>query len=176
MSTPPCARLRPVPARQCVCNGMVWYGMVWLDLSLSPLPLSLSPSPLSLPSPTPRISLRWCALKWWPAVSYVTVLSLYCVCVCAWHNTVKLSSLSRASTTSARTCKIRPAKARTRMPAARTCAKSESQRFADHALAEVQDIEQLVIMGTRLKACPYYGARKAIDLAQVITMPYNLQL
>ena len=31
-------------------------------------------------------------------------------------------------------------------------------------------------MGQRLKACPYYGARKAIKLAQIIAMPYNLLL
>ena len=101
--------------------------------------------------------------------------SLYCVCVCAWHNTVKLSSLSRINDK----CKDLQDKASKSKDKNAGCPHMRQKRiatFADHALAEVQDIEQLVIMGTRLKACPYYGARKAIDLAQVITMPYNLQL
>lgn len=33
--------------------------------------------------------------------------------------------------------------------------------------AEVQDIEQLVSVGREIKACPYYGVRRAIPQAQV---------
>lgn len=32
---------------------------------------------------------------------------------------------------------------------------------------EVQDIEQLVAAGKEVKACPYYGVRRAIPAAQV---------
>ena len=35
------------------------------------------------------------------------------------------------------------------------------------ALAEVQDIEQLVAKGKGLGACPYYGSRRAVRLAEV---------
>ena len=47
---------------------------------------------------------------------------------------------------------------------------------ASNRTVPVEVIEQLVEMGQRLKACPYYGARKAIKLAQIIAMPYNLLL
>lgn len=34
-------------------------------------------------------------------------------------------------------------------------------------LLEVQDIEQMVVLGGKTKSCPYYGARYAIKDAQV---------
>ncbi|KAG1684732.1 ATP-dependent DNA helicase DDX11 [Nymphon striatum] len=46
----------------------------------------------------------------------------------------------------------------------------------DSALIKVQDIEQLVESGKKLKGCPYYAARYAIKDAHVIVMPYNLLL
>ena len=35
------------------------------------------------------------------------------------------------------------------------------------ALAEVQDIEQLVAKGRGLGACPYYSSRRAVRMAEV---------
>ncbi len=40
------------------------------------------------------------------------------------------------------------------------------------ALSEVHDIEELAQLGKDLHACPYYGVRKAVELAQLIVMPY----
>jgi chromosome transmission fidelity protein 1 len=50
------------------------------------------------------------------------------------------------------------------------------QNFKDLALAEVQDIEQLVVLGKELGACPYYGVRHAIPSAQLVVLPYNTLL
>ena len=46
--------------------------------------------------------------------------------------------------------------------------------LSDRILTEVQDIEQVVNLGRRAKACSYYASRKATNLAQVIAMPYNM--
>ncbi|XP_053637963.1 ATP-dependent DNA helicase DDX11 isoform X1 [Cherax quadricarinatus] len=48
--------------------------------------------------------------------------------------------------------------------------------FADQLLLEVQDIEQMVILGRKSKSCPYYGARHAIKDAQLVVLPYNTLL
>lgn len=48
--------------------------------------------------------------------------------------------------------------------------------FRDEALAEIMDIEELVELGQRLKVCPYYGTREAVDSAQIVTLPYPLLL
>lgn len=45
--------------------------------------------------------------------------------------------------------------------------------FKDHALLKVRDVEELVSMGSRIEACPYYGSRRAVPHAQLITMPYS---
>ncbi|RUS73449.1 hypothetical protein EGW08_018786 [Elysia chlorotica] len=50
------------------------------------------------------------------------------------------------------------------------------QAFKDKALLEVADIEQLVTNGRQMKACPYYGARRAVPLAEVVALPYNTLL
>ncbi|KAK3785527.1 hypothetical protein RRG08_048661 [Elysia crispata] len=50
------------------------------------------------------------------------------------------------------------------------------QAFKDKALLEVADIEQLVTSGRQMKACPYYGARRAVPLAEVVALPYNTLL
>ena len=39
--------------------------------------------------------------------------------------------------------------------------------LSELALAEVQDIEQLVARGRGLGACPYYSSRKAVSMAEV---------
>jgi chromosome transmission fidelity protein 1 len=45
--------------------------------------------------------------------------------------------------------------------------------FKDHVLIKVRDIEDLISLGKRVEACSYYGSRKAIPHAQVITLPYT---
>ncbi|KAI9284946.1 helicase C-terminal domain-containing protein [Umbelopsis sp. AD052] len=45
--------------------------------------------------------------------------------------------------------------------------------FRDHALAKVRDIEELVDVGKSLNTCPYYGTRKTIKPAQLVTLPYQ---
>ncbi|KAI9190100.1 ATP-dependent DNA helicase chl1 [Blastocladiella emersonii ATCC 22665] len=51
--------------------------------------------------------------------------------------------------------------------------KGMTSAFRDHALAEVHDIEDLASLGRRLNACPYYGARAAVDAASLVAMPYT---
>lgn len=41
------------------------------------------------------------------------------------------------------------------------------QVYKDSVLMEVCDIEQLVVLGKQMKACPYYGTRLAIPDAEV---------
>ncbi|KAH9519884.1 DEAD H (Asp-Glu-Ala-Asp His) box helicase 11 [Bulinus truncatus] len=50
------------------------------------------------------------------------------------------------------------------------------QSFRDKALLKVVDIEQLVTTGKEMKACPYYGARLAVPLAEIVALPYNMLL
>ncbi|ORZ39452.1 helicase C-terminal domain-domain-containing protein [Catenaria anguillulae PL171] len=45
--------------------------------------------------------------------------------------------------------------------------------FRDHVLAQAMDIEDLVSLGTQLSACPYYGARKAAPVANLVALPYT---
>ncbi len=48
--------------------------------------------------------------------------------------------------------------------------------FRDLTLSEVQDIEELAQLGRDICACPYYGVRKAVEIAQLIVMPYAVLL
>ncbi|KAF8579814.1 DNA repair helicase [Ramaria rubella] len=48
--------------------------------------------------------------------------------------------------------------------------------FRDHVLATPKDIEELVTIGKELNTCPYFGSRRAIPQAQLVTLPYNLLL
>ncbi|KAA1116221.1 ATP-dependent DNA helicase chl1 [Puccinia graminis f. sp. tritici] len=48
--------------------------------------------------------------------------------------------------------------------------------FRDHALAQIHDIEELAELGRVQNCCPYYGSRKAVRRAQIVTLPYNLLL
>ncbi|PNF28755.1 ATP-dependent DNA helicase DDX11 [Cryptotermes secundus] len=50
------------------------------------------------------------------------------------------------------------------------------ERLQEEALLEVQDVEQLVTIGRKLSACPYYGSRAAVRDAQVVVVPYNTLL
>ncbi|KIJ54966.1 hypothetical protein M422DRAFT_241049 [Sphaerobolus stellatus SS14] len=48
--------------------------------------------------------------------------------------------------------------------------------FRDHVLASPKDVEDLVTIGKELNTCPYFGSRRAIPQAQLVTLPYNLLL
>ncbi|XP_066580100.1 ATP-dependent DNA helicase DDX11 [Amia ocellicauda] len=50
------------------------------------------------------------------------------------------------------------------------------QALRDEALVKVRDIEQLVTLGKKAKACPYYGGRLAIPAAQLVVLPYQTLL
>ncbi|KAG9290759.1 hypothetical protein G9A89_011722 [Geosiphon pyriformis] len=54
--------------------------------------------------------------------------------------------------------------------------KARMLNFKDHVLAVVRDIEDLVSLGQKLDACPYYGTRKSIRQSQIVILPYNLLL
>ncbi|GAA6027355.1 hypothetical protein JCM8097_002622 [Rhodosporidiobolus ruineniae] len=46
--------------------------------------------------------------------------------------------------------------------------------FRDKALASVHDIEDIEDLGRKTGTCPYYGSRKAVRTAEVVTLPYNM--
>ncbi|QRV77770.1 chromosome transmission fidelity protein 1 [Ceratobasidium sp. AG-Ba] len=46
----------------------------------------------------------------------------------------------------------------------------------DHILAAPKDIEDLEALGRQTSTCPYYGSRRAIKQAELVTLPYNLLL
>eukprot|EP00166_Cyanidium_caldarium_P005170 ctg_603.g272 len=48
--------------------------------------------------------------------------------------------------------------------------------FVSRVHAEVRDIEDLVQLGQELRACPYFGARRALPHAELIAMPYQTLL
>ena len=48
--------------------------------------------------------------------------------------------------------------------------------FRDNALSQIHSIEDLEELGRDMKTCPYYGSRRAIKQAQLVTLPYNLLL
>ncbi|KAG5438353.1 hypothetical protein PCANB_002841 [Pneumocystis canis] len=54
--------------------------------------------------------------------------------------------------------------------------KTKIHKFRDYALANIRDIEDLVILGKKLEICPYYSSRAALKSAEVITLPYPLLL
>ncbi|KAL8280650.1 hypothetical protein RQP46_006973 [Phenoliferia psychrophenolica] len=46
--------------------------------------------------------------------------------------------------------------------------------FRDRALASVHDIEDIEDLGRKLHTCPYYGSRRAVRSAELVTLPYNM--
>ncbi|KIJ59456.1 hypothetical protein HYDPIDRAFT_118436 [Hydnomerulius pinastri MD-312] len=48
--------------------------------------------------------------------------------------------------------------------------------FRDQILGSPKDIEDLAAAGQNAQTCPYYGSRRAIPQAELITLPYNLLL
>ncbi|KAI8089909.1 putative ATP-dependent RNA helicase DDX11 [Halteromyces radiatus] len=51
--------------------------------------------------------------------------------------------------------------------------KGQWQSFQEHALAQVQDIEDLCKKGKELHICPYYGTRQTTKPAQLVVLPYQ---
>ena len=49
----------------------------------------------------------------------------------------------------------------------------ESLDYRNQVLAAVSDIEDLRSLGKTHGVCPYYGSRRALGLAQIVTMPYS---
>ncbi|KAJ7075861.1 helicase C-terminal domain-containing protein [Mycena belliarum] len=48
--------------------------------------------------------------------------------------------------------------------------------FRDQILASPKDIEDLASVGRLAHTCPYFGSRRAIPQAELVTLPYNLLL
>ncbi|KAK0187881.1 helicase C-terminal domain-containing protein [Armillaria mellea] len=48
--------------------------------------------------------------------------------------------------------------------------------FRDQILASPKDIEDLATAGRIVNLCPYFGSRRAIPQAELVTLPYNLLL
>lgn len=51
---------------------------------------------------------------------------------------------------------------------------SVTKEFADLSLAKVRDIEDLGDLGNELRICPYYSARKGVELTEIISLPYQM--
>ncbi|CAO3622306.1 unnamed protein product [Cunninghamella blakesleeana] len=47
------------------------------------------------------------------------------------------------------------------------------RQFQEHALSQVQDIEDLYRKGKELHVCPYYGSRQSTKPAQLVVLPYQ---
>ena len=50
------------------------------------------------------------------------------------------------------------------------------QELTELSLVDILDIEDLVIQGEQMQACPYYAARSATQMAQIVMLPYQLLL
>ncbi|KZP31421.1 DNA repair helicase [Athelia psychrophila] len=53
---------------------------------------------------------------------------------------------------------------------------SRMMNLRDQILASPKDIEELATAGRLSGTCPYFGSRRAIPQAQLVTLPYNLLL
>ena len=70
------------------------------------------------------------------------------------------------------------------LPPQDAAGEAKMNAFRDHALvrrlfltqADVRDIEDLVQLGKTMHTCPYFGARKSLAQAELVTLPYNLLL
>ncbi|KAK5057461.1 hypothetical protein LTR84_011461 [Exophiala bonariae] len=54
--------------------------------------------------------------------------------------------------------------------------KERTSAFRDAAIAHIRDIEDIGALGRKMELCPYYASRSAIQLAEVLTLPYPLLL
>ena len=50
------------------------------------------------------------------------------------------------------------------------------QELTELSLVDILDIEDLVTQGEQMQACPYYAARSATQMAQIVMLPYQLLL
>ncbi|WFD19601.1 RNA helicase [Malassezia caprae] len=62
------------------------------------------------------------------------------------------------------------------LPARDPAGQAQLDAYRDHALAEVQDMEELVQLGKQMHTCPYFAARHSVRQAELVTLPYNLLL
>ncbi|KAK6454642.1 ATP-dependent RNA helicase CHL1 [Scheffersomyces xylosifermentans] len=53
---------------------------------------------------------------------------------------------------------------------------SLTKKLADLSMTEVYDIEELGDLGTELKVCPYYTARRGIEMTEIASLPYQMLL
>ncbi|KAL9042613.1 MAG: hypothetical protein Q9180_000484 [Flavoplaca navasiana] len=49
-------------------------------------------------------------------------------------------------------------------------------KFRDHTLARIRDIEDLGVLGKAIGICPYYASRASIKPSEIVTLPYPLLL
>lgn len=62
------------------------------------------------------------------------------------------------------------------LPPRDAAGQAQLDAYRDLALAEVQDMEELVQLGKQVHTCPYFGARHSVQQAEIVTLPYNLLL
>ncbi|KAK9325883.1 helicase C-terminal domain-containing protein [Lipomyces orientalis] len=52
----------------------------------------------------------------------------------------------------------------------------KTRDFRDRVLSDIRDIEDMSEIGSSMGVCPYYASRGAIELSEVVTLPYPLLL
>ncbi|KAK7205465.1 helicase C-terminal domain-containing protein [Myxozyma melibiosi] len=52
----------------------------------------------------------------------------------------------------------------------------KSRDFRDKVIAEVRDIEDMADIGRSMSVCPYYASRGAVQVSEIVTLPYPLLL
>ncbi|KAK9249421.1 helicase C-terminal domain-containing protein [Lipomyces tetrasporus] len=52
----------------------------------------------------------------------------------------------------------------------------KTRHFRDRVLSDIRDIEDMSEIGSSMGVCPYYAGRGAIELSEVVTLPYPLLL
>ncbi|KAF0697851.1 Aste57867_11491 [Aphanomyces stellatus] len=92
--------------------------------------------------------------------------------LCIHPDVVKLSS----DTAMSDKCLDMIQSTKTKAPGCPYNKRTTQRHYRHHALAQVQDIEELHELGNQMSSCAYYGTRSAIPMAQVIAMPYSMLL
>ncbi|KAK9239134.1 helicase C-terminal domain-containing protein [Lipomyces kononenkoae] len=52
----------------------------------------------------------------------------------------------------------------------------KSRDFRDRVLSDIRDIEEMGEIGKSMSVCPYYASRGAVQMCEVVTLPYPLLL
>ncbi|KAK9376095.1 helicase C-terminal domain-containing protein [Lipomyces chichibuensis] len=52
----------------------------------------------------------------------------------------------------------------------------KSRDFRDRVLSDIRDIEDMGEIGNSMNVCPYYASRGAVQMSEVVTLPYPLLL